>query len=140
MLKSFLPKSKLRSRIPFKFTSRDRIAPSLLDTLPHDNQEWTQIASAESYRAALNKNGEVFEWGSHHSANLQKRYSEDIIKSARFPTKVEGLDGLVITKISCGQYNTAALTDKGKLIIWYVPSIIMTQNLNTSGTYFKSML
>ena len=43
-------------------------------------------------------------------------------KPRSVPTKVESLDGLVITKISCGAFHTAALIDKGDVLTWYVRS------------------
>jgi hypothetical protein len=36
-----------------------------------------------------------------------------------FQKKVEALDGTVFIKISCGEYNTFAITDKGELLTWY---------------------
>ena len=68
------------------------------------------------YTVGLTKKGEVFTWGDNDSGQLGHGDTEDKI----VPTKVAGLDGLVITKISCGRYHTAALTDKGELFTWYV--------------------
>jgi alpha-tubulin suppressor-like RCC1 family protein len=36
------------------------------------------------------------------------------MEDKRVPTKVEGLDGIQIIKISCGYFHTAALSDKGE--------------------------
>jgi alpha-tubulin suppressor-like RCC1 family protein len=90
----------------------------LLDTNTGDKLEWLQIEFGVVYTIGLTKNGEVFSWGSNGWGQLGHGDQEH----RRVPTKVSGLDGRVIIKISSGRYHTAALTDKGELYIWYVRS------------------
>jgi alpha-tubulin suppressor-like RCC1 family protein len=90
----------------------------LLDTCPDDSVEWVQIACGEDHTVGLTKKGEVFTWGSNHKGKLG--HGDEV--SRQHPTKVAGLNGLVITQISCSGYHTAALTDKGEIFTWYVPS------------------
>ena len=72
----------------------------------------------ESGTVGLTKKGEVFSWGDNGYGQLGHGDKE----SRRVPTKVAAFNGLVITNISCGKYHTAALTDKGEILTWYVLS------------------
>ena len=83
-----------------------------------DKLEWVQTVCGLFHTVGLTKKGEVFTWGSNGSGQL----GHGDKKTRRVPTKVLGLDGLVITNISCGDYRTAALTDKGEMYTWYVHS------------------
>ena len=71
------------------------------DPINGDKLEWIQIECGYSNTVGLTKNGDVFSWGS-------------------VPTKVEGLEGIAISKISSGAFHTAAITDEGELLTWYV--------------------
>ena len=77
-----------------------------------------QIVCEFWHTVELTKNGEVFTWGSNSWGELGHGDKKD----RRVPTKVESLDGLVITKISCGPQHTAVLTDNGEILTWYVLS------------------
>jgi alpha-tubulin suppressor-like RCC1 family protein len=101
----------------FKNTSRD-YEPTLLNTDTGDKLEWIQIECGEYHTVGLTKNGQVFSWGHNDYGQLGHDDRED----RSVPTKVESLDGLVITKVSCGQWHTAALTDNGDILTWYVRS------------------
>jgi alpha-tubulin suppressor-like RCC1 family protein len=90
----------------------------LLDTNTDDKPEWFQIECGGWHTVGLTKNGEVFTWGSNYFGQLGHGDWE----SRLVPAKVESLDGLAITKISCGKNYTAALTDKGEIFTWYVRS------------------
>ena len=91
----------------------------MLDTTSNDKlEEWIQIVCEQWHTVGLTKNGEVFTWGINGSGVL----GHGDKKSRSVPTKVESLDGSVITKISCSEFHTAALTDKGELLTWYVRS------------------
>ena len=80
--------------------------------------EWTQITCGSDHTVALTKKGEVFTWGLNNNGQL----GHGDRKPRTVPTKVAGLDWLVITQISCGYQHTAALTGKGELLTWYVLS------------------
>jgi alpha-tubulin suppressor-like RCC1 family protein len=88
----------------------------LLDPNTDDKLEWIQIECGAYYTVGLTKNGEVFTWGTNGEGELGHGDEKD----RRVPTKVAGLDGLVIIKISCAYNHTAAVTDKGELYTWYV--------------------
>ena len=92
--------------------------PTLLDTITDDRIEWIHIVCGGYHTAALTKKGEVFTWGYNSYGQLgHGDYDERTI-----PTKVTSLDGFVIISISCGQWHTAAITDKGEIFTWYVQS------------------
>jgi alpha-tubulin suppressor-like RCC1 family protein len=71
------------------------------------------------HTVGLTKKGEVFTWGNNDSGQLGHG---DYYESMTIPTKVPSLDGLFIIQISCGDKHTAALTDKGEILTWYVQS------------------
>jgi alpha-tubulin suppressor-like RCC1 family protein len=80
--------------------------------------EWIQIECGVVCTVGLTKKGQVFTWGDNDYGQLGHGDRE----GRRVPTKVESLDGLVITKISCGVGYTAALTENGEMLTWYVRS------------------
>ena len=99
-------------------TSRNRLEPTLLTANTDRKLEWIQMECGGDYTVGLTKNGDVYAWGSNGSGQLGHGDNEP----RTIPTKVESLDGRVITKISCGETHTAALTDKGEILTWYVRS------------------
>ena len=114
MLEYFL---RLSSIFGLSFTpNRDRNEPTLLDACPHENLVWTQLHCGGYYTAALTKNGDVYTWGENNYGQLG--HGDQIFRE--IPTKVVSLNGLIIIKVVCGAYHTAALTDKGGLFTWYV--------------------
>ena len=92
--------------------------------------EWIQIDCGGHRIVGLTNNGEVFMCNKSvdqlvHGELLLKRhdglrYVYDENDYMDIPLKVLGLDGLVIIKVSCGEEHTAALTDKGEILTWYV--------------------
>jgi alpha-tubulin suppressor-like RCC1 family protein len=91
----------------------------LLKTITGDKLlELIQIECGNECTVGLTKNGEVLSWG----ANDYGQLGHGDTKYRRVPTKVEGLDGIVFIKITCGEYHTAAITNKGELLTWYVRS------------------
>ena len=96
--------------------SRDKFVPTLLTTHPNDNPEWAQIVCGRCYTVALTKSGEVYTWGENSKGQLGHGDKE----SRDTPTKIECLVGVVITKVTCADFHTIALTDKGEVFTWYV--------------------
>ena len=93
--------------------------PTLLNTTHSgDKLEWVQIQCGALHTVGLTKKGEVFTWGDNDDGQLG--HADKTYRSV--PTKIAALDGLFITNISCGYNHTAALTDKGKILTWYVLS------------------
>jgi alpha-tubulin suppressor-like RCC1 family protein len=88
----------------------------LLDTDTNDKLEWIEVECGEYHTVGLT--GQVFTWGHNYYGQLGHGDRE----SRTNPTKILGLDGFFITKISCGKGNTAALTKNGEILAWYVPS------------------
>ena len=99
-------------------SSRDRHEPTFLETRSDENLEWTQISCGGNHTVALSKKGEVYTWGMNNKGELG--HGDNV--SRDIPTKVKGLDGVVVIEIcSCGNH-TVVLTDKGELFIWFVRS------------------
>jgi alpha-tubulin suppressor-like RCC1 family protein len=121
MIASFLAELNLTSilfRIK-KHAHRDHCyEPTLLDTNTGDKLEWIQIEFGGHHTVGLTKNGKVFTWGLNGYGQL----GHGDRKGRSVPTKVESLDELVITNISCGGNHSSALTDKGEILTWYVLS------------------
>ena len=85
-----------------------------------DKIEWIQIECGQYHTVGFTKDGKVFTWG--YNSNDVLGHGDDTEARRAVPTKVESLDGLVITKVSCGEWHTAALTDKGEILTWCVRS------------------
>ena len=90
----------------------------MLDTVTDDKLQWIQIDCGVWHTAALTKNGEVFTWGDNDYGQLGHGDRNE----RTIPTKVASLDGIFIIHISCGECHTAALTDNGEILAWYVQS------------------
>jgi alpha-tubulin suppressor-like RCC1 family protein len=88
------------------------------DAITDEKLQWIQIDCGGWHTAALTKNGEVFTWGNNGNGKLGHGDKNE----RTIPTKVASLDGLFIIQISCGDRHTAALTDKGEILTWYVQS------------------
>jgi alpha-tubulin suppressor-like RCC1 family protein len=117
MLASFLS-----ANISFRIhpsTTRNRYEPTLLlDPNTGHKLELIQIKCGGYHTVGLTKNDQVFSWGGNDCGQLGHGDREE----RRVPTKVAGLHGLVIIKISSGRWHTVAITDKGELYTWYVQS------------------
>jgi alpha-tubulin suppressor-like RCC1 family protein len=88
----------------------------LTDTNTGDKIELIQIKCGGNHTVGITKNGKVVSWGWNSNGQLGHGDEED----RSVPTKVEALDGIVFIKASCGMLHTAAFTDKGELLTWYV--------------------
>ena len=49
---------------------KTRHQPTLLDTCPDENVEWTHVSCGVGHSAALTKEGEVYTWGSNNGGQL----------------------------------------------------------------------
>jgi alpha-tubulin suppressor-like RCC1 family protein len=112
---------------PIHDTTRPRHEPTLLLTrrvLPEPNTagdnklEWMHIECGNNYTVGVTKNGKVFSWGDNGWGQLGHTDMKYRIK----PKRVKALRGIVIIKVSCGYNHTAAITDKGEILTWYVHS------------------
>ena len=91
----------------------------MLDTITDEKIEWIQIECRDDYTIGLTKDGDVFSWGLNNYGQLGHG---DADRRSALPEKVASLDGLAIISISCGCYHTAAITDRGEILTWYVQS------------------
>ena len=98
----------------FKSTTRNCFEPTLLDSCPNDNPEWTQIVCGRHHTAALTKAGDLYTWGRNCCGQL----GHGDMESRVIPTKVMSLDGIFIIKVICDQREMAAITDKGEVFMW----------------------
>ena len=105
----------------YTWSNRDHLEPTtlLFDTDTDDMMEWIQIECGVYHTVGLTKNGQVFTWGKNDRGD---QLGHGDYEDRSVPTKIESLDGTVITKISCCAYHTAVLTDKGEILTWYVRS------------------
>ena len=112
--------SFLSANISFRIhpsTSRDRYVPTLLtDPNTGDKIELIHIECGGNQTVGITENGQVVSWGDNYYGQLGHGDREH----GRVPIKVAGLDGIVIIKVSCGMTHTAAITDNGELLTWYV--------------------
>jgi alpha-tubulin suppressor-like RCC1 family protein len=83
-----------------------------------DKIELIQIECGCRHTVGITKEGQVVSWGDNYYGQL----GHGDRKESRVPIKVEALDGRVFIKVSCGAKHTAAITDKGELLTWYVRS------------------
>jgi alpha-tubulin suppressor-like RCC1 family protein len=90
----------------------------LTDPNTGDKLEWIQIECGGHHTVGITKNGEVFSWGFNGRGQLG--HGDE--KGRTISTKVENLDGIVFIKVSCAVYHTAAITDKGETLTWYIQS------------------
>lgn len=93
----------------------------MLDTCPDANiAEWSQIACCKDHTVGLTKEGKVCTCGSNEKGQVGHgdKAPRDV------PTRVLGLDGLVVINNSCGENHTTALTTKGDIFTWYVATIM----------------
>ena len=83
-----------------------------------DSPQWAQISCGDEFTALLTKEGKVFTMGNNCKGQLGHGDTE----KRDFPTQVAALEEYVIIQIACGPDHMAALTDKGAVFTWYVPS------------------
>jgi E3 ubiquitin-protein ligase HERC4 len=88
----------------------------LTDTNTGDKIKLIHIECGVGHTVGLTKNGQVVSWGN----NICGELGHGDKKKRSVPTKIAGLDGIVFIKASCGEWHTAALTNKGELLTWYV--------------------
>ena len=116
ILSEFLNPTNISFRIN-PSTTRNRLKPTLLTTNTGDKIEWIHIECGGKRTVGLTKNGQVFSWGLNDPWGQLGHGDE---KARRVPTKVAGLNGLVIIKISCGSEHAVAILEKGEIYTWYV--------------------
>jgi len=97
--------------------TRNRYEPTLLlDPKTGHKLQLIHIECGGYHTVGLTKNGQVVSWGDNDHGQL----GHGDIKARSVPTKIEALDGMDITKISCGRWHTVVLTDQGEVLTWGV--------------------
>eukprot|EP00261_Vitis_vinifera_P018697 XP_010648895.1 PREDICTED: uncharacterized protein LOC100253065 [Vitis vinifera] len=90
----------------------DALLPKLLEsTTMLDVRE---ISLGGKHAALVTKHGEVFCWGEGSGGRLGHKVNMDMGN----PKIVESLTGVLVKSVSCGEYQTCALTHSGELYTW----------------------
>ncbi len=69
-----------------------------------------QVACGDYHTLCLLKNGDIYGWGGTLHKKLGNKTS--------LPSKLPGLDKVIIKKIDCGDFHSAALSENGILFTW----------------------
>ncbi|XP_021823816.1 uncharacterized protein LOC110765074 isoform X3 [Prunus avium] len=90
----------------------DAVLPKLLEsTMMLDVHN---ISLGGKHAAIVTKQGEVFCWGQADGGRLGNKINMDV----SYPKLVDSLNGIQVKSVSCGEYQTCALTHSGKLYTW----------------------
>ncbi|KAH0697273.1 uncharacterized protein [Solanum tuberosum] len=90
----------------------DGLSPKLLEsTVMLDVQA---ISIGRSHASIVTKQGEVFCWGEGKNGRLGHKHDMDTAR----PKLVDSLNGVRVKSVSCGEYQTCALTFSGELYTW----------------------
>ncbi|XP_060193697.1 PH, RCC1 and FYVE domains-containing protein 1 isoform X1 [Lycium barbarum] len=90
----------------------DALSPKLLEsTVMLDVQA---ISIGRSHASLVTKQGEVFCWGEGKNGRLGHKLDMDTAR----PKLVDSLNGVRVKSVTCGEYQTCALTLSGELYTW----------------------
>ncbi|XP_049382216.1 PH, RCC1 and FYVE domains-containing protein 1 isoform X2 [Solanum stenotomum] len=90
----------------------DALSPKILEsTVMLDVQA---ISIGRSHASIVTKQGEVFCWGEGKNGRLGHKHDMDTAR----PKLVDSLNGVRVKSVSCGEYQTCALTFSGELYTW----------------------
>ncbi|KAK4347631.1 hypothetical protein RND71_033970 [Anisodus tanguticus] len=90
----------------------DALSPKLLEsTVMLDVQA---ISIGRSHASLVTKQGEVFCWGEGKNGRLGHKLDMDTAR----PKLVDSLNGVRVKSVTCGEYQTCALTFSGELYTW----------------------
>ncbi|KAJ8549791.1 hypothetical protein K7X08_033498 [Anisodus acutangulus] len=90
----------------------DALSPKLLEsTVMLDVQT---ISIGRSHASLVTKQGEVFCWGEGKNGRLGHKLDMDTAR----PKLVDSLNGVRVKSVTCGEYQTCALTFSGELYTW----------------------
>lgn len=88
--------------------------PATVDSL-NEVSVLGMVSCGDCNTAAVLKDGSLYTWGGGLSGQL----GHGNLTTQFLPKKIDyGLDNIKITKVSCGPYHTAAITDTGQLFTW----------------------
>eukprot|EP00026_Physarum_polycephalum_P012029 Phypoly_transcript_12295.p1 GENE.Phypoly_transcript_12295~~Phypoly_transcript_12295.p1 ORF type:complete len:351 (+),score=35.67 Phypoly_transcript_12295:59-1111(+) len=86
--------------------------PKLVTAL--QDKDIVQVVAGSHCNAALARDGSVYTWGKGGKGRLGHNSEEDKL----VPTKVKGLDGCKIKKVTTGAWHMGALSDQGDIFLW----------------------
>ncbi|KAL3525087.1 hypothetical protein ACH5RR_013459 [Cinchona calisaya] len=90
----------------------DALIPKVLDsTMMLDVQS---VSLGRKHAALVTRQGEVFCWGEGKRGRLGHKIDID----TEHPKTVDSLTAVFVKSVSCGEYQTSALTDSGELYTW----------------------
>ncbi|XP_021722925.1 uncharacterized protein LOC110690409 [Chenopodium quinoa] len=72
------------------------------------------IACGVRHAVLVNRQGEIFSWGEESGGRLGHGVEVDVSN----PKLIEGLSGMNIELVACGEYHTCAITTSGDLFTW----------------------
>ncbi|CAI0402042.1 unnamed protein product, partial [Linum tenue] len=73
-----------------------------------------RIACGSNHAALVTRHGEIFSWGQGLGGRLGHGKEVDV----PLPTLIDGLSGMNVDVIACGEYHTCAVTLSGDLYTW----------------------
>ncbi|KAM3285464.1 PH, RCC1 and FYVE domains-containing protein 1 isoform X1 [Capsicum chacoense] len=90
----------------------DALSPKVLEsTMMLDVQA---ISIGRSHASLVTKQGEVFCWGEGKNGRLGHKHDMDTAR----PKLVDSLYGVHVKSVTCGEYQTCAVTSSGELYTW----------------------
>ncbi|KAL5721665.1 hypothetical protein ACHQM5_005281 [Ranunculus cassubicifolius] len=93
-------------------TQFDALFPRLLDSIAALDVE--NISLGGKHAALVTRQGEVFCWGEENGGRLGHKVNIDL----GYPKFVDALNGVQVKSVSCGEYQTCAVTGDGDLYTW----------------------
>lgn len=73
-----------------------------------------QVACGKEHAAAVTEDGELYTWGKGEYMQLGHGDAKDVAT----PRKVDGLVGMKVVQVACGDFHTAAVGNEGQLWTW----------------------
>ncbi len=94
-------------------TNHNCFVPKLLEKIK--DERIVDICCGDFHSMALSECGRVYTWGNNRYGQIGNKYDN---KYQSIPIKIESLTNIKIISISCGQYHSMALSDKGCVYSW----------------------
>ncbi|XP_076290799.1 RCC1 and BTB domain-containing protein 1 isoform X2 [Lasioglossum baleicum] len=79
------------------------------------NKRITFISCGHFFNVIVTEDGKVYSWGNNDHGQLG---ISNFSKTKEEPSKVKGLDGVIISKVACGYTHVLALSNEGDVYVW----------------------
>ncbi|PIN00741.1 putative protein, contains RCC1 domain [Handroanthus impetiginosus] len=99
-------------RVGKSFPRKDAFLPKVLESA--STLDTQHIACGSRHAVLVTRQGEVFSWGDGSGGKLGHGLEADFST----PKPIEGLSGLNIVSVGCGEYHCCAVTLAGELYTW----------------------